>query len=158
MKKLICFILVLSMIICFSYTANANTLISGVIGGNILSYAVSDEIVDFAESEIHAHLNSFLRDGLMAGTKYDYALGEAFTVHNAAINSYNFCFPVIKAREIIGILEVSRVDNELISIFSTSFSTEITNLLVTNRNKSYILLTDGICLQAFDGVLCRASR
>ena len=155
MKKLICFILVLSMIICFSYTANANTLISGVIGGNILSYAVSDEIVDFAESEIHAHLNSFLRDGLMAGTKYDYALGEAFTVHNAAINSYNFCFPVIKAREIIGILEVSRVDNELISIFSTSFSTEITNLLVTNRNKSYILLTDGICLQAFDGVLCK---
>lgn len=155
MKKILCLILVISMIFCFSYTANANTLISGAIGGSILSYAVSDEIVDFAESEIHAHLNSFLREGLLMGTKYDYALGEAFTVHNAAINSYSFCFPVVKSRKIIGILEVSRVDNEFISSFSTSFSAEITKLLANNRNKNYILLTDGTYLQAFDGVICK---
>ncbi|MEE1279090.1 MAG: papain-like cysteine protease family protein [Acutalibacteraceae bacterium] len=155
MKKILCLILVISMIFCFSYTANANTLISGAIGGSVLSYAVSDEIVDFAESEIHAHLNSFLREGLLMGTKYDYALGEAFTVHNATINSYSFCFPVVKSREIIGILEVSRVDNEFISNFSTSFSEEITKLLANNRNKNYILLTDGTYLQAFDGITCK---
>lgn len=85
------------------------------------------------------------------GSVEEYSFGEPFTVFNVEENTNSSCFPVLQNEDIVAILEISENQGEYNSSLSVSFARELEDIFDSNMMKSFVLLTDGVHLQAFDG-------
>lgn len=81
----------------------------------------------------------------------EYSLGNSFTIFNVEQRTHSICFPVLKRGNIVAILETLESQGEFNSSFSVSFSKELNDLFKSDELNDFVLLTDGVSLQAFDG-------
>lgn len=147
MKKIFSMLLVLVITLGMSLPVLANE--NSAHG--IRSLETQIELVEYAQNIFPKHLHALVDIGDLNGSVQDYILGEPFTVFNVKENTNSSCFPVLQNREIVAILEISEKHGEYNSILSTSFSKELNNLLEQRQLNDFVLLTDGVNLQAFNG-------
>ena len=82
-----------------------------------------------------------------------YSLGESFTIFNVKEKTHSTCFPVLCNSKMVAILEVNKVGREYTSTLSQSFAKELEKRLLDNEKKSFVLITDGVHLQAFEELI-----
>ena len=138
------------MISLFSSTVSA----SFNIGSDLKSLNINDEIMDYSERLLPIHLNAMISIGEYIGNVNNYNLGEPFTVLNPMSNEVSFFFPVIYENDMIALFKISDDNGELSASLSSYFVNELKTLLLSNTNKEFVLLTDGVILQAYDGNEC----
>lgn len=117
----------------------------------IRSLETQTELLEYATNVFPKHLHALVEIGDLNGAVEEYSLGEPFTVFNVEENTNSSCFPVLQNEDIVAILEISENQCEYNSSLSVSFARELEDILNSNMMKSFVLLTDGIHLQAFDG-------
>ncbi len=138
-------VIAISLGISLPILANENT----IHGGRSLETQL--ELVEYAQDIFPKHLHALVEIGDLNGSMEEYSLGEPFTVFNFKENTNSSCFPVLQNGEIAAILEVSKIQGEYNSTLSISFSKELNNLLEKGELNDFVLLTDGINLQASNG-------
>lgn len=112
---------------------------------------VDKETIDYAKGVFPKHLCALMSCGELEGNMQQYSLGEAFTVFNVVDDTYTECFPVLKDGEFTAVLEVLKDGTEYNSSLAVSFADELKKFICENENKQYVLLSDGNCLEAYDG-------
>ena len=147
MKKILSILLVLAIILATPVSAFAE----GNSVDGIKSLKTQAELVEYAENIFPEHLHALIEIGDLDGSIGDYSFGEPFTVFNVEENTNSSCFPVLKNERIVAIFEISKNQGEYNSSLSVSFAKELEDLLNRSTMKSFVLLTDGLHLQAFDG-------
>lgn len=147
------FALIVSVVMIFVAIINVHAVSNDNIG--IKSLIVDDETICYANSVLPRHLHSFFENSGKEQWKSDNIfMGEPFTVFNVKSNQYSSCFPIIKDHAFFAILEVAKIENEFNSSLSTSFAQSLNTYLSQKLNKCFVLLTDGVVLQVFDGDKC----
>lgn len=131
----------------FSSTISVNF----TIGSSIKSLSVSNEVYDYSKRVFPIHINALITVGEYEGSTNDYSLGSPFTVLNPSSNDTIVFFPVIYGEDIVALFKVNDDNGELSASLLSYFVFELKNLLLSNIKKEFILLTDGIVLQAYDG-------
>ena len=145
-KKLLSILLVLAFILVMPIYAFADE--SSIDG--IRSLKTEEELIDYATNIFPEHLHALVEVGELDGYE-DYSFGEPFTVFNVVENTNSSCFPVLQNEKIVAILEISENNGEYNSSLSVSFAKELEDILNNDKMKDFVLLTDGIHLQAFNG-------
>lgn len=147
MKKILSLLLVIAISLGMSLPvlADENTV------HGVRSLETQLELVEYAQDIFPKHLHALVEIGDLNGSMEEYSLGEPFTVFNVKDNTNSSCFPVLQNGEIAAILEVSKIQGEYNSTLSISFSKELNNLLEKGELNDFVLLTDGINLQASNG-------
>lgn len=147
MKKFLS--ILLAIVIALSYCPNLFAFFNDDFG--IACLEVGEETVNYAVNVLNKHLHALRQVNEFDDLSNDYYLGEPFTIFNVTSNTNSTCFPVLSNNNIKGILEVTENDGEFNSSFSVSFSKELEDFLKSGVMKNFVLITDGVNLQAFDG-------
>lgn len=150
MKKLLVILLVIAITLSVPMPVFAN---ENSING-IRSLEVKADLVKYANNVFPKHLHALLENDELIGSLDNYSIGEPFTVFNVIENTNSTCFPVLLNKNIVSIFEVTENMGEFSSSLSISFARELENFMNTNKMKDFVLLTDGVHLQAFDGKNC----
>lgn len=148
MKKFFAFILSLALILTLSlpsFAANNEP-------SKIVSLERDPAIFSYASNALPKHLHSLLDVGEFSGSIGDYTLGQSFSIFNTEEHTDSTCFPVLYKGEFVAILEISKGASEYQSSMSVSFAKELTAFLSTNQMHHFVLITDGVHLQAYDGI------
>lgn len=148
MKRFISLLLTVVLFLSYFtfYSAEAVSL------KGIKSIPCQQQIEKLAISGYKEHLSLLIETHELPRKVCDYTLGKPFTIFNVVSKTNSTCFPILKDNNILSIFEISSNDNKTIASMSKSFSKELNDLLRANTYKDYVLLTDGIHLQAFDGI------
>lgn len=117
----------------------------------IRSLKVNNDLTEYAFDIFPKHLHALLKTGALSGDMEEYGIGDPFTVFNVKEDTNSDCFPVLKNGNIVAILEVVDDNGEYNSSMSVSFAEELKDLLTDRTLNDFVLLTDGVNLQAFDG-------
>jgi hypothetical protein len=147
MKKVLSILLVLAITLVVSVPVFAG---QNSING-IRSLKTQAELVEYATNIFPKHLHALVESGDLNGPIEEYSFGEPFTVFNVKENTNSSCFPVLQNEDIVAILEISENQGEYYSSLSVSFARELEDIIDSNMMRSFVLLTDGVHLQAFDG-------
>ena len=118
----------------------------------ILSLNDDYDLSNYAYSVFQKHLHALINTEELKEDVSQYSLGESFTIFNVKEKTHSTCFPVLCNSKMVAILEVNKVGREYTSTLSQSFAKELEKRLLDNEKKSFILITDGVHLQAFDGI------
>lgn len=150
------FLLILNLILFNNFSMNysfaSNFVYTEPI--SIKTEIISDETVNYAKSIYTKHLLSLIDANEINGDLNEFSLGNSFNLYNVKTKTHSSCFTIIYKKSIVAILEVYKDNNEFSSSLSKSFSDELNTLLTYNTQNigNFFLLTDGVNLQAFDGV------
>lgn len=118
----------------------------------MVSLENSSDICDYAARLAPQHLHSLIFSGEFPGSINDYSIGTGFSVFNVNAQTNSTCFPLMYKDEIFAILDVSNSNGEYSSSLSSSFAKELDEFFSTNTTmEKFVLLTDGVRLQASDG-------
>lgn len=143
MKRIISLFLVCVLMFCSVNVINA----SGDNASVIKSLKVESDVIAYAEDMLPKHVG--VLDMYGRGDRYD--LGDGFTLLNVEENTFSTCFAVLLGEDMVAILEIGRDGEKFYSSLSESFAKELQELLERKNNASFVLLTDGVHLQAYDG-------
>lgn len=114
----------------------------------LYSLTVNEDIIQYATNTYYYHLETLL-DEFACDNVDEYKLGEPFTVINPIAKEVTYIFPIHNFDAIKLLYKVNGNENYSGSL-SIYFASEL-NQLLNNNSSIYILLTDGIFEQAFDG-------
>ncbi len=149
MKKFLALLLTLIITTLFipmtAFAQNSSTPMLVSLENNAVLY-------DYAAKLAPKHLHSLILSGEFPGSINDYSIGSGFSVFNVTAQTNSTCFPLIYNGEMLAILEIYENNGEYSSSLSPSFAQELDEFFSTNTTmEKFILLTDGILLQASDG-------
>ncbi|SHF06844.1 Peptidase_C39 like family protein [Tissierella praeacuta DSM 18095] len=147
MKKILMFLLSLVLVVGMSTSVFATDNVSA----RIKSLDTKHEITEYAIEVLPKHLNALIGVGDLSGNVDEYSIGNSFTLFNVEQKTNSICFPVLQRGNIVAILEVVENQGEYNSSLSISFSRELNDLFEQRELNDFVLLTDGINLQAFNG-------
>lgn len=117
----------------------------------IMGIEPEKELSNYANNVYLKHLHSLINSGELKGSLSEYSLGQSFTIFNIEEKTNSTCFPVLYKTDMVAILEINKAQGEYVSTLSKSFAEELEKRLSDNKKSSFVLITDGIRLQAFDG-------
>ena len=152
MKKFLSLFLALTIsILSLSVTSFAEETSVSESFPMLISLENSTEICDYAAKVAPQHLHSLIFSGEFPGSINDYSIGTGFSIFNVNSQTTSTCFPLVYNGELFAILEVCENNGEYSSILSSSFAKELSAFFSNTTMEKFILLTDGIRLQAYDG-------
>lgn len=147
MKKLLSLLLTIIMTISLSCTTFASEMSSPTL----ITLEATSDLCDYATSITPKHLHALISSGELSGSIDEYSLGQNFSIFNVTNHTTSTCFPVIHNETVVALLDVFESNGEYSSSLSVSFSKELENFFNSKQMDKFVLLTDGVRLQAFNG-------
>lgn len=141
--------LLLTLILAFGSVSTV--LAEENVDTQIMSIKKNEEICDYANNVYLKHLHTLIETGELKESIETYSLGQPFTVFNVKEKNSITCFPVLSKKSIVAILEVVKIEDEYTSMLSVAFSKELKESFRKVKGNQFVLLTDGVRLQIFDG-------
>jgi len=111
----------------------------------------SEEEISYARSVFSRHLNILISVGELDGNADEYSLGHPFSLFNVKDDTCSSCFPILEQDGFVAILEVYEDGGELNASAAVSFSKELEAVFAEEDFGDFVLLTDGIQVQAYNG-------